>query len=71
MMLLALAGATVFGSHVDVRARGKGGDFCAVGVGRTGKGGVRECLEQVSSQLGLSPPPYFFPLRIFISHVFH
>lgn len=25
------------GSHVGVRARGKGGDFCVVGVGQTGK----------------------------------
>lgn len=36
-----------------MRARGKGGDICVVGVGQTGKGGVRECLpvqylEQVS-----------------------
>lgn len=35
-----------------MRASGKGGDFCVVGVGRTGKEGVCECLKQVSSQLG-------------------
>lgn len=41
----------------------KGGDFCVVGVGRTGKGGVRECLEQVSSRLGF----FFLSLKLFIS----
>lgn len=34
-----------------MRARGKGGDLCVVGVGQTGKGGVHEFLEQVSSRL--------------------
>lgn len=28
------------GSHVGVRARGKGGDFCVVGGWANGKGGV-------------------------------
>lgn len=52
-----------------MRANGKGGDFCVVGVGRTGKGGVRKCLVQVSSQLGFFP--LFFSVRMFISRVFH
>lgn len=47
-----------------MRANGKGSDFCVVGVGRTGKGGVRECLEQVSSQSGFFPPIFFFSKNV-------